>query len=207
MCCVWRENIEIAWHATWNEKWVTCLSPCHVYKDFYLHHCVEVKFLEFHLDANNAEIKQKENKNSVGDCWSPWWWQLMARRERERGDRSRIVESEGLQWASHGTRLAASCSEIYTSDYHQQILTVGPLRTSWRCPDSWMCLISKLSFVGVSSQGITFCIGNWISHDHHLSVTGEESTTHAGTVDGKNCTLCYVWWFRQLRVGSESQNA
>ena len=46
-------------------------SPCHVYKDFYLHHCVEVKFLEFHLDANNAEIKQKENKNSVGDCWSP----------------------------------------------------------------------------------------------------------------------------------------
>ena len=39
--------------------------------NFYLHHCVEVKFLEFHLDANNAEIKQKENKNSVDDCWSP----------------------------------------------------------------------------------------------------------------------------------------
>ena len=110
------------------------------------------------------------------------------KRERER-DRSRIVESEGLQWASHGTRLATSCSEIYSSDYHRQILTVGPLRTSCQCPDCRVCLISKLSFVGVSSQGITFCIGNWISHDHHLSVTGEESTPHAGTVDGKNCTL------------------
>ena len=43
----------------------------HVYKDFYLHHGVEVKFLEFHLEANNAEIKPKENKNSVDDCWSP----------------------------------------------------------------------------------------------------------------------------------------
>lgn len=114
------------------------------------------------------------------------------KRERER-DRSRIVESEGLQWASHGTRLATSCSEIYTSDYHQPILTVGPLRTSCQCPDCRVCLISKLSFVGVSSQGITFCIGNWISHDHHLSVTGEESTPHAGTVDGKNWTvLCLM---------------
>lgn len=47
----------------------------HIYiieiKDIYLHHGVEVKFLEFHLQTNNAEIKPKENKSSVDDCWSP----------------------------------------------------------------------------------------------------------------------------------------
>ena len=47
----------------------------HIYiieiEDIYLHHGVEVKFLEFHLQTNNAEIKPKENKSSVDDCWSP----------------------------------------------------------------------------------------------------------------------------------------
>ena len=73
----------------------------HVYKDFYLHHGVEVKFLEFHLEANNAEIKPKENKNSVDDCWSPWWWQLMARgeeRERQVPDSGERGASVGLTW-------------------------------------------------------------------------------------------------------------
>ena len=120
----------------------------------------------------------------------------------ERGKRERQVPDSGergLQWASHGTRLATSCRPEPLWNVKQwlapvEILTVG---TSWcRSHDCRVCLISKLSFGGVSSQGITFCIGNWISHDHHQSAScsGEESTRHAGTFDSKNCTLIWLGW-------------
>ena len=124
-----------------------------------------------------------------------WWHGERKERERQVPDSG----ERGLQWASHETRLATSCRPEPLWNVKQwlapvEILTVG---TSWcQSHDCRVCLISKLSFGGVSSQGITFCIGNWISHDHHQSAScsGEESTRHAGTFDSKNCTLIWLGW-------------
>ena len=127
----------------------------HIYiieiEDIYLHHGVEVKFLEFHLQTNNAEIKPKENKSSVDDCWSPWWWQLMARRE----ERERQVPDTGLQWASHGTGHTMLMPLWNVKrDHHWPIMTVGPLRTSCQLRSVSCVVFHKSALSGSAVRGL-----------------------------------------------------
>ena len=134
------------------------------------------------------------------------------RGKRER-DRSRIVESEGLQWASHGTRLATSCRPEPLWNVKQwlspvEILTVG---TQFLMSVSWLSRVSyfQTQLWRGQQSGDYFLYWKldftWSSSS--VSCSGEESTRHAGTFDSKTCTLTrmviYIRFYVAFIVRSE----